>query len=176
MVDHPSAHPHGFEIGIVHGDQPFQVDTPSVSVRANDEGDYRITVNRDGSSWVTARRGNAEVITPQRTYDLSPGRTLVARGSAQNPSISYRAEVGFDSFDDFNAKRDLYSLLAELAGEGIAIVMLSTELDEHLELTDRVLVFREQELACEIKRDELSRQALVSAFFGEDIEQETPRP
>jgi hypothetical protein len=94
------------EIGIVHGDQPFQVDTPSVSVRARDEGDYRITINRDGSSWVTARRGTAEVITPQRTYDLSPGRTLVARGSAQNPSISYRSEVGFDSFDDFNAKRD----------------------------------------------------------------------
>jgi hypothetical protein len=94
------------EIGIVHGDQPFQVDTPSVSVRAQDEGDYRITINRDGSSWVTARRGTAEVITPQRTYDLSPGRTLVARGSAQDPSISYRSEVGFDSFDDFNAKRD----------------------------------------------------------------------
>jgi hypothetical protein len=94
------------EIGIVHGDQPFQVDTPSVSVRAQDEGDYRITVNRDGSSWVTARRGSAEVITPQRTYDLGPGRTLVARGSAQDPSISYRSEVGFDSFDDFNAKRD----------------------------------------------------------------------
>jgi hypothetical protein len=94
------------EIGIVHGDQPFQVDTPSVSVRAQNEGDYRITVNRDGSSWVTARRGSAEVITPQRTYSLSSGRTLVARGSAQDPSISYRAEVGFDSFDDFNAKRD----------------------------------------------------------------------
>jgi hypothetical protein len=94
------------EIGIVHGDQPFQVDTPSVSVRAQDEGDYRITINRDGSSWVTARRGSAQIITPQRTYDLSPGRTLVARGSAQNPSISYRSEVGFDSFDDFNAKRD----------------------------------------------------------------------
>ena len=94
------------EIGIVHGDQPFQVDTPSVSVRAQDQGDYRITINRDGSSWVTARRGSAEIITPQRTYDLSPGRTLVARGSAQDPSISYRSEVGFDSFDDFNAKRD----------------------------------------------------------------------
>ncbi len=94
------------EIGIVHGDQPFQVDTPSVSVRAQDEGDYRITINRDGSSWVTARRGSAQVVTPQHTYDLSPGRTLVARGSAQDPSVSYRSEVGFDSFDDFNAKRD----------------------------------------------------------------------
>src|ERR1700722_8565440 len=94
------------ETGIVHGDQPFQVDTPSVSVRAQDQGDYRITINRDGSSWVTARRGSAEVITPQRTYDLTSGRTLVGRGSAENPSIGYRSEVGFDSFDDFNAKRD----------------------------------------------------------------------
>jgi hypothetical protein len=94
------------EVGIVHGDQPFQVDTPSVSVRAQDAGDYRVTVNRDGSTWVTARRGNAQVITPQRTYDLSSGRTLVARGSASSPSIGWRSEVGFDSFDDFNAKRD----------------------------------------------------------------------
>jgi ABC-type sugar transport system ATPase subunit len=69
---------------------------------------------------------------------------------------------------DFGAKRDLYALLLQLAAEGIAIIMLSTELDEHLELMDRVLVFREQELFCEIARDGLSRQALVSAFFGED--------
>ncbi|MGC9991204.1 MAG: DUF6600 domain-containing protein [Candidatus Cybelea sp.] len=94
------------EVGIVHGDQPFQVDTPSVSVRSQDAGDYRVTVDRDGSTWATARRGTAQVITPQRTYDLSPGRTLVARGSASSPSISWRSEVGFDSFDDFNAKRD----------------------------------------------------------------------
>jgi hypothetical protein len=94
------------EVGIVHGDQPFQVDTPSVSVRAQDAGDYRVTVNHDGSTWVTARRGNAQVITQQRTYDLSSGRTLVARGSASSPSIAWRSEVGFDSFDDFNAKRD----------------------------------------------------------------------
>jgi hypothetical protein len=94
------------EVGIVHGDQPFQVDTPSVSVRSQDAGDYRVTVNHDGSTWVTARRGNAQVITPDHTYDLSPGRTLVARGSASSPSISWRSEIGFDSFDDFNAKRD----------------------------------------------------------------------
>src|SRR5579863_308945 len=94
------------EVGIVHGDQPFQVDTPSISVRAQDAGDYRVTVNRDGSTWVTARRGSAQVITPDHTYDLSAGRTLVARGSASSPTISWRSEIGFDSFDDFNAKRD----------------------------------------------------------------------
>jgi ribose transport system ATP-binding protein/rhamnose transport system ATP-binding protein len=71
---------------------------------------------------------------------------------------------------DVGAKRDLYALLTHLADEGLAVVMLSTELDEHVELMDRVLVFREHELFREIERASLSRQALVSAFFGEQEE------
>ncbi len=68
---------------------------------------------------------------------------------------------------DVGAKRDLYQLLTQLAAEGLAVVMLSSELDEHVELMDRVLVFREHELFCELGHAELDRQALVSAFFGE---------
>ncbi len=68
---------------------------------------------------------------------------------------------------DVGAKRDLYVLLTRLAEEGLAIVMLSSELDEHVELMDRVLVFREHELFREIGRESLSRRSLVSAFFGE---------
>jgi len=55
-----------------------------------------------------------------------------------------------------------------LAGEGLAVVMLSTELDEHVELMDRVLVFREPELFCELDRSQVSRDRLVAAFFGEE--------
>ena len=69
---------------------------------------------------------------------------------------------------DINAKRDLYKLLTQLASEGLAVVMLSTELDEHIELMDRVLVFREQELVAEIGRSGLTRHALLGSFFGED--------
>ncbi|MEN3279477.1 MAG: ribose transport system ATP-binding protein [Solirubrobacteraceae bacterium] len=67
---------------------------------------------------------------------------------------------------DINAKRDLYDLLLDLAGRGMAIVMLSTEVDEHVELMDRVLVFREGQVARELHRNELSRSAIVGAFFG----------
>jgi ABC-type sugar transport system ATPase subunit len=74
---------------------------------------------------------------------------------------------------DVGAKRDLYALLAQLSDDGVAVVMLSTELDEHVELMDRVLVFREHELAREIPRAALSRDALVSAFFGQDDEQDS---
>ena len=66
---------------------------------------------------------------------------------------------------DIGAKRDLYALLTQLAGEGMAVVMLSTELDEHVELMDRVLVFREHELARR-SSGELSRAGLISGFFG----------
>ena len=68
---------------------------------------------------------------------------------------------------DLGAKRDLYALLAELAAQGVGVVMLSTEVDEHVELMDRVLVFREGTIFCELPRADLSRQVLVSAFFGE---------
>jgi ABC-type sugar transport system ATPase subunit len=68
---------------------------------------------------------------------------------------------------DINSKNDLYVLFGALASESLAVVMLSTELDEHVELMDRVLVFREHELFCELDRSELSREALVAAFFGQ---------
>jgi ABC-type sugar transport system ATPase subunit len=47
------------------------------------------------------------------------------------------------------------------------VVMLSSELDEHIELMDRVLVFREHTLSTVIERRSLSRERLVAAFFGE---------
>jgi ABC-type sugar transport system ATPase subunit len=68
---------------------------------------------------------------------------------------------------DIGTKRELYALLTRLAAEGLAVVMLSTELDEHVELMDRVLVFREHELFAEFRSGLLSRQSIVSAFFGQ---------
>jgi ABC-type sugar transport system ATPase subunit len=67
---------------------------------------------------------------------------------------------------DLNAKRDLYRLLTELAARGVAVVMLSTEVDELIELMDRVLVFREGSVFTELDRQELSRERLVAGFFG----------
>jgi len=71
---------------------------------------------------------------------------------------------------DIGAKKDLYALFGALAAEGLAVVMLSTELDEHVELMDRVLVFREHELFREFERSEVTRERLVAAFFGEESE------
>ncbi len=68
---------------------------------------------------------------------------------------------------DIGAKRELYELLAQLVAEGVAVVMLSTEVDEHVELMDRVIVFREHRVAAELQSEHLAPTSLTSAFFSE---------
>ena len=48
--------------------------------------------------------------------------------------------------------------------------MLSTEVDEHIELMDRVLVFREHQVFCEFGREQITRERLVASFFGHRVE------
>ncbi|MGA2528761.1 MAG: sugar ABC transporter ATP-binding protein [Acidimicrobiales bacterium] len=74
---------------------------------------------------------------------------------------------------DVGAKKDLYELLGELATEGVAIIMLSTEIEEHIALMDRVLVFREGELFVDIPREQLTRERLIAGFFGQAEIEET---
>jgi ABC-type sugar transport system ATPase subunit len=95
-------------------------------------------------------------------------RVIIARWLAFGPRILLLNDPTRGI--DINSKNDLYALFGALASEGLAVVMLSTELDEHVELMDRVLVFREHELFREFTRSELSRKALVAAFFGESAE------
>jgi ABC-type sugar transport system ATPase subunit len=92
-------------------------------------------------------------------------KVVIARWLASGPEILLLNDPTRGI--DIGAKNDLYALLGALAGLGLAVVMLSTEIDEHVELMDRVLVFREHELFRELERTEVTRDTLVSAFFGE---------
>jgi ABC-type sugar transport system ATPase subunit len=95
-------------------------------------------------------------------------RVIIARWLAFGPRILLLNDPTRGI--DIGAKNDLYELFGNLAREKVAVVMLSTELDEHVDLMDRVLVFREHQLSRELGRSELSRDALVAAFFGESSE------
>ena len=63
-------------------------------------------------------------------------------------------------------KSDIYQVLTEAAADGVAVVMLSTELIELVELMDRVLVFREGELFRELPREQLREPAWWPATSG----------
>jgi len=94
-------------------------------------------------------------------------KVIIARWLAREPRILLLNDPTRGI--DLGAKRDIYALLDKLAADGVAVVMLSTEVDEHVELMDRVLVFREGSVGAVLERDQLSRAALVSAFFGQEV-------
>ena len=87
-------------------DPRTDVDTPSVTVHAVEPGSYRITVDSEGHTFVTARNGRAEIVTPHGARPLGPGSTLVADGTAANPRIDTIESVALDSFDAFCQDRD----------------------------------------------------------------------
>jgi len=94
-------------------------------------------------------------------------KVIIARWLASGPKILLLNDPTRGI--DLGAKRDIYALLNQLAADGVAVVMLSTEVDEHIELMDRVLVFREGTVGALLDRDQLSRKALVAAFFGQEV-------
>jgi ABC-type sugar transport system ATPase subunit len=98
-------------------------------------------------------------------------KVIVARWLAAHPRVLLLNDPTRGV--DLAAKRDLYRLLERLIDEGVGVVMLSTELDELVELMDRVLVFREGAVSAEVERARLSRSALVAHFFGDRDESET---
>jgi rhamnose transport system ATP-binding protein len=67
---------------------------------------------------------------------------------------------------DVGTKAEVHRLLSELAGRGLAILMISSELPEVLGMADRVLVMHEGRLTGELSRDEATEEAVVRAATG----------
>jgi rhamnose transport system ATP-binding protein len=67
---------------------------------------------------------------------------------------------------DVGTKAEVHRLLSELAGRGLAILMVSSELPEVLGMADRVLVMHEGRLTAELSRDEATEEAVVRAATG----------
>jgi rhamnose transport system ATP-binding protein len=64
---------------------------------------------------------------------------------------------------DVGTKSEVHRLMSELAGEGLAVLMISSELPEVLGMADRVLVVCEGRLTADIPRDEATPEAVMHA-------------
>jgi rhamnose transport system ATP-binding protein len=67
---------------------------------------------------------------------------------------------------DVGAKRDIYEVLVRLAADGMAILLISNEVEEILGLAHRVVVMRAGRLVAELSGPEMTEEAIVSAAFG----------
>ncbi|MET1016778.1 MAG: sugar ABC transporter ATP-binding protein, partial [Leifsonia flava] len=64
---------------------------------------------------------------------------------------------------DVGTKAEVHRLLSELAGRGLAILMISSELPEVLGMADRVLVMREGRITAEIDRADATSESVMFA-------------
>jgi rhamnose transport system ATP-binding protein len=69
---------------------------------------------------------------------------------------------------DVATKAEVHRLMSDLAAEGVAIVMVSSELPEVLGMADRVLVMREGRLVAEIPRERADEESVMFAATGQE--------
>lgn len=67
---------------------------------------------------------------------------------------------------DVGSKAEIYQIMADLADQGVAILMISSELPAVLGMSDRVLVMREGRIAKELSRAEASEEVVMSYAVG----------
>ncbi|MBF0442999.1 MAG: sugar ABC transporter ATP-binding protein, partial [Oligoflexales bacterium] len=67
---------------------------------------------------------------------------------------------------DVGAKAEIYHLIGELVGQGVAVIMISSEMPELLGLADRVGVMHEGKMMGIIERKDLSQEAIVKVALS----------
>jgi rhamnose transport system ATP-binding protein len=68
---------------------------------------------------------------------------------------------------DVGTKAEVHRLLSDLAGQGVAVLMISSELPEILGMADRVLVMHEGQLTVDLSRSEATEQTVMLAATGQ---------
>jgi ribose transport system ATP-binding protein len=72
---------------------------------------------------------------------------------------------------DVGAKAEIYRLMRDLANQGVAIVMISSDMEEVLGVSDRVAVMHEGAITGILERGQLSEEAVMSLCVGEGAEE-----
>ncbi len=67
---------------------------------------------------------------------------------------------------DIGAKTEIYKLMADLAEQGVAIILISSELPEVLGMSDRILVFHEGRITGELSRAEATQENVMKLATG----------
>lgn len=64
---------------------------------------------------------------------------------------------------DVGAKAEIYQLINNLAKQGMAIIMVSSELPEVIGISDRIVTFCEGELTGEFRQEEATQEVLLQS-------------
>lgn len=69
---------------------------------------------------------------------------------------------------DVAAKREIYQLMDQWTAEGIAILLITSEMSELLSLSDRVVVMHRGQITAEYSREQATAEAVLAAAMGKN--------
>ena len=67
---------------------------------------------------------------------------------------------------DVGAKSEIYSIINSLAQDGAAVIMISSEMEEIINMCDRAVVMRQGIVTGELDKKELNEQGLIALAMG----------
>jgi len=139
---------------------------------------FGLLVNRAEREHVTQALQRFRVKTPsiqQLIRNLSGGnqqKVILAKWLATKPIVLLLDEPTRGI--DVHAKKEIYTLIDELARDGLAVLLVSSELPEVLALADRILVLSEGRKTMEVERQFANEEMLMKAALPSDSRTKRP--
>ena len=131
---------------------------------------WGILRNREMISAVAPFVRQLEIKTPSMTVEvgkLSGGnqqKVVLARWLAANPKLLILDEP--TRAVDVGAKAEIYRLMDELAQQGMAIMMISSEMPELLAMSDRIIVMHDRKISDPIEKKDATEEAIMNIALG----------
>ena len=70
---------------------------------------------------------------------------------------------------DVGAKHEIYMLMNEMAAQGKAIIMISSDMEEILGMSDRIVVLSEGQVAGELEKSQFSQENVMTLASGLEV-------
>ena len=117
--------------------------------------------------------------TEDNAYSLSGGnqqKVVLAKWLLSSPKVLILDEPTRGV--DVGAKSEIHRIMCELASEGLAILMISSELPEILGMSDRVIIYHEGKMNGEISREQLlngsiTEEEILTLEFGQSLKEKS---
>lgn len=91
-------------------------------------------------------------------------KVVLAKWLAKKPKVLFLDEPTRGI--DIGAKAEVYKLINELTSEGMAVVVISSELPEVIGISDRILVMHDGKIAGELQRRDFSEENVMKLATG----------
>jgi ribose transport system ATP-binding protein len=146
--------------------------TQNISLPSLRDLSHRGLVNRRAEATLAERQRKALDL---RAADLSLPASALSGGNQQKVVLARWLALSprvilFDEPTrgvDVGAKAEIYRLMRALSDQGVGVLMISSDMEEVIGVSDRVLVMHEGRIAGSLSRDELSEHAILSLAIGQ---------